>query len=167
MCKKILVALDHAEMSQQVWRYALALAQCQDAQLMLLHVLSMTETGYPTLTAMPDSGLYPGITDVPIAEYKQQCEAFEQAILQELNIYADQAIVAGLKAECTQTPGDPGRTICDVATTWNADMIVLGNRGRSGLSELLLGSVSNYVTHHAPCSVLVVRVPAPAEVTAP
>ncbi len=38
-----------------------------------------------------------------------------------------------------------------------ADLIVLGRRGRTGLAEALLGSVSNYVLHHAPCSVLVVQ----------
>ncbi|MEO0350033.1 MAG: universal stress protein, partial [Cyanobacteria bacterium P01_A01_bin.15] len=40
---------------------------------------------------------------------------------------------------------------------WNADLIMMGRRGRSGFSELLLGSVSNYVMHHAPCSVLTVQ----------
>ena len=40
---------------------------------------------------------------------------------------------------------------------WEADLIVIGRRGHQGLSEILLGSVSNYVVHHAPCSVLVVQ----------
>ena len=44
-----------------------------------------------------------------------------------------------------------------MANSWQADMIIVGNRGRSGLSEFFLGSVSNYVMHHAPCSVLVVH----------
>ncbi len=38
-----------------------------------------------------------------------------------------------------------------------ADLIVVGRRGRSGLSELILGSASNYVLHHAPCSVLTLQ----------
>lgn len=49
--------------------------------------------------------------------------------------------------------------ICELARNWNADLIILGRRGRTGLSELLLGSVSNYVLHHAPCSVLTVQQP--------
>lgn len=47
--------------------------------------------------------------------------------------------------------------ICDVARSWKADLIVLGRRGYSGVKELFLGSVSNYVLHHTPCSILTVQ----------
>ena len=47
--------------------------------------------------------------------------------------------------------------ICNAAISWQADLIIMGRRGRTGLSELFLGSVSNYVLHHAPCAVLVVQ----------
>ena len=53
--------------------------------------------------------------------------------------------------------GNPGRSICELASTWEADLILVGSRGLKGLKEMFLGSVSNYVTHHAPCSVLIVR----------
>ena len=49
--------------------------------------------------------------------------------------------------------------ICDIASAWNADLIVMGRHGRLGLEELLMGSVSNYVTHHAHCAVLVLGLP--------
>lgn len=48
-----------------------------------------------------------------------------------------------------------------MATNWGTDLIVIGNRGHTGLKELFLGSVSNYVLHHAPCSVLTVKFSAP------
>ena len=159
MFSKLLVALDQSSLSQVVWQRALDLARTLNAQLKIVHVLSEVEVGYPPLMTVPDSGLYPGISDVPIAEYQQQCEAFERESLQQLQAHATEAVALGLQAEATQTAGDPGRVICDLAKTWNVDMILIGNRGRTGLTELLLGSVSNYVTHHAPCSVLVVRVP--------
>jgi nucleotide-binding universal stress UspA family protein len=53
--------------------------------------------------------------------------------------------------------GDPGQTICKVAETWGADLILMGRNRKSGISEMFLGSTSNYVLHHAPCSVLAVQ----------
>ncbi|WP_235111848.1 universal stress protein [Acaryochloris sp. 'Moss Beach'] len=55
--------------------------------------------------------------------------------------------------------GNPRQEICDFAKEWNADLILMGSRGHSGVKELVLGSISNYVVHHALCSVMVVRTP--------
>ena len=44
-----------------------------------------------------------------------------------------------------------------LAKDWNADLIIMGRRGLTGLSEMFLGSVSNYVVHHASCSVLLIQ----------
>jgi nucleotide-binding universal stress UspA family protein len=52
--------------------------------------------------------------------------------------------------------GTPEKCIVDLATNWNAELIVVGSHGR-GFWRRLLGSVSDAVVHHAPCSVLVVR----------
>jgi nucleotide-binding universal stress UspA family protein len=68
----------------------------------------------------------------------------------------DAAIALGIKADSQQILGSPGKTICKVAKETEADLIVVGHRGRWGLTEILLGSVSNYVFHHANCCVLVV-----------
>ena len=53
--------------------------------------------------------------------------------------------------------GDPAATICRIATELDVDVIVVGSHGKGFLSRVLLGSVSEYVTRHAPCPVLVVR----------
>jgi nucleotide-binding universal stress UspA family protein len=53
--------------------------------------------------------------------------------------------------------GSPKRVILDVAETWDADLIVVGSHGRRGLDRFLLGSVSQAVALHAPCSVEIVR----------
>lgn len=55
--------------------------------------------------------------------------------------------------------GSPDSRIVETAEEWNADLIVVGSHGYSRWERLLLGSVSDSVVHHAPCSVLVVRVP--------
>lgn len=56
--------------------------------------------------------------------------------------------------------GSPDSRIVETAEEWKADLIVVGSHGYSRWERLLLGSVSDSVVHHAPCSVLVVRVPA-------
>jgi nucleotide-binding universal stress UspA family protein len=55
--------------------------------------------------------------------------------------------------------GDPRAVIVDHAARWNADLIVLGSHGFKGLDRLLIGSVSEAVLRHAPCSVEIVRIP--------
>lgn len=51
--------------------------------------------------------------------------------------------------------GPAGQAICDVAETEGVDVIVMGSRGRGGLRRAVLGSISDHVIRHAPCSVLV------------
>jgi nucleotide-binding universal stress UspA family protein len=53
--------------------------------------------------------------------------------------------------------GSPDSRIVETAEEWQADLIVVGSHGYSRWERLLLGSVSDSVVHHAPCSVLVVR----------
>ena len=53
--------------------------------------------------------------------------------------------------------GDPADAILDVAEERGSDLIVVGNKGMSGAKRFLLGSVPNKVSHHAPCSVLIIR----------
>ncbi len=53
--------------------------------------------------------------------------------------------------------GEPADAILDVAEERGADLIVVGNKGMTGAKRFLLGSVPNKVSHHAPCSVLIIR----------
>jgi nucleotide-binding universal stress UspA family protein len=53
--------------------------------------------------------------------------------------------------------GDAADAILDIAEEQKADLIVVGNKGMTGATRFLLGSVPNKVSHHAPCSVLIVR----------
>jgi nucleotide-binding universal stress UspA family protein len=67
---------------------------------------------------------------------------------------------AGYKVETAVEEGDPKSTIVEDAARWHADLIVLGSHGRKGVDRFLMGSVSDAVARHAPCSVEVVRIPA-------
>jgi nucleotide-binding universal stress UspA family protein len=76
------------------------------------------------------------------------------AILEEV---AADAGAAGVPAEVHARQGDPADAILDVAEETGADLIVVGNKGMTGAKRFLLGSVPNKVSHHAPCSVLIIR----------
>jgi nucleotide-binding universal stress UspA family protein len=64
---------------------------------------------------------------------------------------------AGVDVETYARQGDPADAILDVAEETDADLIVVGNKGMTGAKRFLLGSVPNKVSHHAPCSVLIIR----------
>ena len=64
---------------------------------------------------------------------------------------------AGVEVETYARQGDPADAILDVAEEQNADLIIVGNKGMTGAKRFLLGSVPNKVSHHAPCSVLIIR----------
>ncbi|MBW4487636.1 MAG: universal stress protein [Trichocoleus desertorum ATA4-8-CV12] len=156
MFRRILVAIDHSSISKQAFEQALALAKLTEANLMLLHVLSYEEEGSPRIPVLTGLDSYPGMIRMQALElYQQQWQNYESQGLAMLRSRAQEAADAGVRVEFTQSPGSPGRAICDLAQTWGADLVLVGRRGRSGLSELFLGSVSNYVLHHAPCSVLI------------
>jgi nucleotide-binding universal stress UspA family protein len=63
---------------------------------------------------------------------------------------------AGIRTEDTVADGNPAHRIVEAAVNWDADLIVVGHHGRSGLEQLVVGSVARSVLYHAPCSVLVV-----------
>jgi nucleotide-binding universal stress UspA family protein len=62
-----------------------------------------------------------------------------------------------LKVRTHAKQGDPSDAIIDVAEQNKADLIVVGNKGMTGAKRFFLGAVPNKVSHHAPCSVLIVR----------
>jgi nucleotide-binding universal stress UspA family protein len=64
---------------------------------------------------------------------------------------------AGVDLQTFAREGDPADAILDVAEERGADLIVVGNKGMTGAKRFLLGSVPNKVSHHAPCSVLIIR----------
>ncbi len=156
MFHKMLVAIDNSKMSKYVFDEALYLAKSTNACLMLLHVLSPYEQGYPIMPALSSLVYYPKMQDEAVKAYLEEWETYKEQGLERLRSLAAKATALGVSTEFTQTPGTPGYAICDLACSWGADLIIIGRRGRLGLSEAILGSVSNYVTHHACCSVLTV-----------
>ena len=80
---------------------------------------------------------------------------------EDVNLVLDGAAAAarkeGIEVQTHPVEGDPAEGILNVAEETNADLIVVGNKGMTGARRFLLGSVPNNVSHHAPCSVIIVR----------
>jgi nucleotide-binding universal stress UspA family protein len=64
---------------------------------------------------------------------------------------------SGVKIETETADGDPASALIDRAERGDIDLLVMGNKGMTGASRFLLGSVPNKVSHHAPVGVLIVR----------
>lgn len=136
--ERILVAIDGSPISEKVFEQAIALADKNVGQLLIFHGVEFSSPGHVT------------ISSAVLEKQTEQAKALIQS-------YADKAEKQGVSVAFNYYAGDPGVNICDLAQSWKADLIVLGRRGLKGLAELIAGSVSNHVVHHAPCSVLVVQ----------
>lgn len=168
--KRIVTAIDRTPLEPEVFTQAADLAAAQNAELLLLHYFSPpidTVTTPPVGSAAGAGvGLHPtaGVNMYPAAA--QNLELHEGAVTEErreeeawLDGYRRQASDAGIavQMECLPDDGSTGRQICEAAQSWNADLVVLGSKSRTGLAEAFLGSTSNHVVHHAHCPVLVIQ----------
>ncbi|PSR18920.1 universal stress protein [filamentous cyanobacterium CCP3] len=168
MYRKILVALDNSPSSDALFTHALELAQATGGELLLVHSLSSQEDSSPLpMSATLDSIYWAPGTEIDLEAWRQEWVRYETESLERLRHFAAIANTAGVTAEFRQLVGNPATAICKAAQEWHADLILIGNRGRSGLSELVLGSVSNHVMHRAPCSVLVMKAAALSEAEPP
>ncbi|MGD1918649.1 MAG: universal stress protein [Pleurocapsa sp.] len=154
MYSKILVALDESELSRKAFQQSLSLAQALDAELMLLNVVSPLEAKYQNTVSLIGSGYHSSVTNEAAEAEWQMLVANRLDYLQSL---IDLAENAGITTDLIQEIGQPAQQICESAKEWQADLIVVGSHGRKGLNELIVGSVSNYVSHHVPCAVLLVH----------
>jgi len=139
MYDKILVAVDHSEISDRAVLAARDLALLSKGEVWVLH---LREREVVTRTAM-----------VVADETEDEARASVQAIVDKLT-------AAGVKArgEVRNTLfGYAGREIVDDAMQHGVDVIVMGSRGRGDLAGLILGSTAHKVIHLADRPVLVVR----------
>ncbi len=152
--QKILVALDRTAASNRVFDYALDLAQSSQGQLKLVHNPALKP--YDNLGKLIDAGV--GLQNS--AKVQHETEAAQLHQIQEIRQWLEQLRAEALKRHistdlvCEMAAAGP--FICQLAETWAADVVVMGNSGKKGLKKLILGSVSEYVAKHAPCPTLVV-----------
>lgn len=161
MFNTILVALDPEEDCTYILEQAVDMAKRTDAELELMGVLTPTsDNTLAWATYYPEISIYStDATEEIWLDYQRRYEDHKNRVKVALGRWVNRALSAGVSAGFFQAEGPAGREICDRAKAIHADLIVVGSHGRTGLSEIFMGSVSNYVMHHAPCSVLVIHTP--------
>lgn len=149
---KALLAYDGSPSSQYALEQSLPMLKSQNAEILLLTVIPELE-----MPAFPPGGdLQLPWGGIPNQEMEARLTESGEQMLQEAGRSAD---AANVSYRSQVAHGSPRLTICHVAEQEGVDLIVMGSRGLGAVKRLLLGSVSDYVVHHAPCSVLVVRLP--------
>ncbi|MFQ5847501.1 MAG: universal stress protein [Candidatus Methylomirabilales bacterium] len=151
--KRILWATDLSRVSEGAWRYALMLADVLAAEVIVVHVVRPTELAGVADHPVP---LPPGWTERYLVPLEQELERRQQAV-EALGLRARRKVLVGVPAEA----------IVAEARTEEAGLIVMGTRGRTGLTHVLLGSVAEAVIRKAPCPVLAVQVGRAAGVREP
>jgi nucleotide-binding universal stress UspA family protein len=149
---KILVAIDRSTVSELVIQRSLSIAQPAQAQVVLLTVVEYPNA--PFTSIMLPTGDLVGMQNIPDLGLEARLKEAGQSLLDH---HAAKFATAGVECQTRLELGGPRETICQVAKEVGADFLVIGSRGLGTVERLMLGSVSDYIIHHAPCAVLVVR----------
>jgi nucleotide-binding universal stress UspA family protein len=146
MFVSILVGTDGSETAQTAVRRAIELAAGLQARLQIVSAYE----------PVADQRLRGGQVDAPEdSQWTINPHEDAVALLEQARAEAQEGGVAEVETFARQ--GDAADAIVDVAEERRCDLIVVGNKGMTGAKRFLLGSVPNKVSHHAPCSVLIVR----------
>ncbi|NJL47199.1 MAG: universal stress protein [Leptolyngbyaceae cyanobacterium SM2_5_2] len=157
MFNHILVAMDQSTSSHQAFDTALDLAQALNAQLTLVHALDRADPDSPRQPYISVDSYSMELDVLLRKDYDYRWVEFVKHYDSLLKQYQEVAEAIGVQASYVQHNGRPGLAICTIAKDSRVDLIVVGSHSRQGLREMLLGSVSNYVVHHAPCPVMVIH----------
>jgi len=139
---KILVPVDGSESSNQAVSYAIDFAMKYSARISLLHVAP-----YPTIFTGITTTTTTTLTDSMLIQNGKQILSDCLRDVEKIGIQASTKLLRG----------HPGMKIVQYAKDEDFDLIVMGNRGLSGISRFIMGSVSHYVVDHAQCPVTIVK----------
>jgi nucleotide-binding universal stress UspA family protein len=143
---KILAGIDGSEVADAAIDHAIELARGLQARLLIV-------SAYEPVS---DLRSRERLLELP-ADQQSTINARDKA-LALLNRAAERARRVGVvEVEAHPREGDAADAILDVAEEHGCDLIVVGHRGMTGAKRFLLGSVPNKISHHAPCSVLIIR----------
>lgn len=153
MFQKILVPLDGSEHSLKALDVAVSIAEKFSGNITLLHTYSLQ----PVLLAGPSAASSPTIPILTGADLSRMAEATQQQGNRILKDGEQRIKAANIQINKKLVEGHAVEEIISVADQENVELIVIGARGVSHMREMLLGSVTDGVIHHARCPVLVVK----------
>jgi nucleotide-binding universal stress UspA family protein len=142
---RIVVGTDGSETAAEAVRQAVDLAKLSGATLSIV-------SAYQPVSSRRVKGEQTGAP----ADVQYEIGPREDVNL-VLDAAAAEARKEGIEVQTHPVEADPTDAILNVAEEVKADLIVVGNKGMTGARRYLLGSVPNNVSHHAPCSVIIVR----------
>jgi nucleotide-binding universal stress UspA family protein len=142
--RRILVPVDLSGTSERGLLYAAELSEKLGAELRVLYVVAEPAAVLPDMM-MPVPVATDDTDDLLASGRQAVAELIAAKNLTRLNPSSEVRV------------GTAGEEILAAAKDWNADLVVIGTHGRTGLTHLLLGSVAEEVVRHAPCPVLTVR----------
>ena len=145
MFRSIVVGTDGSDTARKAVDAAVELARLSGASLELVSAYE----------PVPNERLRPRLREVPVEA--QWAVNPREEVDATLAAAAGSAADAGVQTRTHAREGDPADAILDVAEELGSELIIVGNKGMTGAKRFLLGSVPNKVSHHAPCSVLIVR----------
>lgn len=146
--KRIVLATDFSPYAEAGLRWADAVSQAFKAELIIVHALDLTLGGL--------AGLSPEVAAFPVAD--QLVDRLRTEAKTEMGRLAGRFP----RARTIIREGPPRPTLLEVASEVNADLIIIGTHGRSGLAQMLIGSVAEHLVRHSRIPVLTVRVAEPA-----
>lgn len=151
MFRSIVVGTDGSPTAQEAVRKAVELARSGDATLHVVAAYRPVTTS--SVAAMSMEAISAGGLEV-LQEAQSAVASEVEGMLSRMG---EDLRGEGVDVEVHPLPGDPADVIIELAEAKKADLIVVGSVGMSGAKRFLLGSVPNKITHHAPCSVLVIK----------
>ena len=135
---KILVAIDGSQSAKRAFEQSIYLASKCDSKLEVVHVVPCEFGGdsvntFELVEELKDKGK-------KILEQRKKVRSKKNILIKTFSDL-----------------GDPSKIIIELAKSNDYDLIIMGSRGRSTFKELLLGSVTQKVAHHAKCPIMIVR----------
>jgi len=160
--QNILVPIDYSGDSQGALQWGASLAEKYGAKLLLLHVIPKAVE-----EVFREGGAFVSSTSSFHEVRAPGAQSFRRHPIiidlvdkahTELHDFADKHLKDIVPVQVKVAVGRPAEEILRVAREEKVDLIVMGTHGRTGLRHLLLGSVAEAVTRHAPCPVFTVRI---------